>query len=284
MTIVSPYDWSAPGWTRWLGALLMVCASTVVDAQDPLIRHFRAGALLSANINAEFSVGGTFPVSGSAPGPPGVSGVDHLYDDGFVRVDDTGNALRLTSFWGYNSAAQYDGASTLTFTSTESYAVAGGSSTANSDPHFGVDLAYGGTIKKIGKTWVSWEVGFSWLPLRIEDDTAYPASLTQSRYTFSTGSIIVPGAPYAGSASGTGPVIFDVATPGGSQSSAGTVTGSREIESNLFNFRLGPHFHWDLNRRWAIEAMGGLAVGLVDGRYSYNETLNTTRAAPPGWT
>jgi hypothetical protein len=58
--------------------------------------------------------------------------------------------------------------------------------------------------------------------------------------------------------------------------SPGTVTGSREIECNLFNFRLGPHVHWDLSRRWAIEAMGGFAAGLLDGRYRYNEVLSSS--------
>jgi len=66
-----------------------------------------------------------------------------------------------------------------------------------------------------------------------------------------------------------------VATAAGSQTSSGAVTGSREIESTLYNFRLGPHVHWDLNRHWAIEAMGGFAAGLVDGRYSYDEMLNS---------
>lgn len=259
-------------------ALLLVtlCAPAVLHAKDPLIRHFRAGALLTANIDAEFSVGGTFPVSGSAPGANGVSGVNHEYDDGFVRVDDTGNAGGFTSYWGYNNASQYDGGSTLTFTSTESYSLAGGTANANSDPHFGLDLAYGGTIKKIGKTWLSWEMGFSWLPMRIEDGTSYAATLAQNRYTFNTGSIVVPGAPYSGSSSGLGPAISDMAAAAGSQVSPGTVTGSREIESTLYNLRLGPHFHWDLTRHWALEAMGGVALGLVDGRYSYNEVLNSS--------
>ena len=61
------------------------------------LRHFRVGALVGINIKAEFKMGGDFTVTGSQPGVPGESGRDHLYDDGYVRVDETGNAEGLTS-------------------------------------------------------------------------------------------------------------------------------------------------------------------------------------------
>jgi len=234
-------------------------------AKDPLIRHFRAGVLIGANINAEFSQAGTFDTSPSQWG---------VFDDGFVLNDNTGNAAGYTSNWGYNNASQYDaGAETLTFSRSTSFSTTG-SSTANSDPQFGLDLAYGGTIKRIGKTWVSWEVGFSLVPIKVSSDSTSDATFSQNTYTFRTQGLLVPLSPYQGSPAG-GPLLATNLAGTGQSTANGTLSASREIETMLYNFRLGPHFHWDLNRHWSIEAMGGFALGLADGKYNYTETLST---------
>jgi hypothetical protein len=148
------------------------------------------------------------------------------------------------------------------------------SSTANSDPQFGLDLAYGGTIKQIGKTWLSWEVGFSWLPIGIQGDSSSPSSLTSSSSTFSTTGLLLPQAPYHGS-SGGGPLLSTNVVGTSQSATNGTLSASREIDAMLYNLRLGPHFHWDLTRAWSLEAMGGFALGLVDGKYNYTESLST---------
>lgn len=246
--------------------LLLIMAGfawSAVGAEDPFIRHFRAGVLMGMNIDAEFSQSGVFGVSPTEPG---------VFDDGFVLTDDTGNAGDLTSNWGYNAASQYDSATdTLTFTSTAGFS-ADDSSTANSDPQFGLDLAYGGTIKKIGKTWLSWELGFSLLPINVSGDSSSDALLAQNTVTFNTAGLVVPLAPYNGSPSG-GPLLATGSTAGPPMVTSGTLSASREIDAMLYNLRLGPNFHWDLNHHWAIEAMGGFALGLADGEYSYDEQL-----------
>ena len=75
---------------------------------DDWTRHFRVGTLLGLNISADFKTRGAFNISGNQT----ASGI---YDDGYVRVDNTGNAGGYTSFWGYNNASQYNAAAqTLT--------------------------------------------------------------------------------------------------------------------------------------------------------------------------
>src|SRR5687768_240800 len=69
------------------------------------MRHFRIGGSVGLNISGDFKTSGQLPVSGSSPGPLAPR-ADHFYDDGFVRVDNTGNAQGLTSFWGYDRADQ----------------------------------------------------------------------------------------------------------------------------------------------------------------------------------
>jgi hypothetical protein len=248
-----------------VGVIVLLLSGVGATAQDPFIRHFRAGVLIGANIDADFSQSGTFQTSGEPEGD---------YDDGFVLTDDTDNAGEVTSYWGYNDASQYNaGDQQLTLSSASDYTVTD-NSTANSDPQFGLDLAYGGTIKRIGKTWLSWEVGFSLVPMTVKGESSAPATLTENTFTFSTAGLIVPLAPYRGSPSG-GPLLLTNIITTGQSTNSGTLTASREIEAMLYNLRLGPHFHWDLNKHWSIEAMGGFALGFVDGKYSYDERLLT---------
>jgi len=191
-----------------------------------------------------------------------------------VGTDNTGNAGGFTSNWGYDSAVQYDAAAeTLTLSRSTTYN-ATDSSAANSDPQFGLDLAYGGTIKRIGKTWLSWELGFSLVPINVHGDSTSDATFTENTFTFSTAGLLVPAAPYQGSPSG-GPLLATNIVGTGQSAGDGTLSASREIDVMLYNFRIGPHFHWDLNRHWSIEAMGGFAFGLANGKYSYDERVNT---------
>ena len=251
---------------RWLAMLTMVWISnSAVQGKDPWIRHFRAGALIGANIDAEFSQSGLFATT------PPQSG---LFDDGFVLLDNTDNATGRTSNWGYNTASQWDEtAETLIFSQSGGFQTTA-SSTANNDPHFGLDLAYGGTIKRIGRTWLSWELGFSLLPITISDQSGADAQLGQHTLTFSTAGLIPPLAPYTGSPEG-GPLLSTNIVASGQTTTNGALSASRTIEVVLYNLRLGPHFHWDVNRRWAIEAMAGVALGLADGRYEYDERVHS---------
>jgi hypothetical protein len=221
--------------------------------------------LIGANIDAQFNQSGIF---GASPSQPGV------FDDGFVLADATGNAGGFTSNWGYNDSSQYAAAAEeLTLSRSSGYSVTD-ASTANSDPQWGLDLAYGGTIKRIGKTWVSWELGFSLVPIKVEGESSADASVSKSTFIFSTAGLVVPGAPYHGSPAG-GPLLATNNTPGSATTLPGTMSASREIDAMLYNLRLGPHFHWDLNPRWSVEAMGGFALGYLDGDYEFTERLLT---------
>ena len=247
---------------------------TQPEPRNDWSRHFRVGALLGINIKAEFKMSGQFNVSGSQPGAPGQPGVDHIYDDGYVRVDETGNAQGLTSYWGYQSASQYDPvAQTLTFHSANSFE-ASGSAKSDDSPYLGLDLAYGGKIWRWGRTHIGWEFGFGYLPIKIEDNEPLAADINRTVHSFSTGGILLPTAPYNGGSSGIGPTIPDLATEQlGGDATPGTITGSRTLEMSLFAFRLGPMLHWELHPRWAVSLSAGPAFGYLDGDLSYDEFI-----------
>ena len=235
-------------------------------------RHFRIGALVGINIKADFKMNGQFDVSGSNPGAPGVGGVEHFYDDGYVRVDDTGNALGLTSYWGYRNGSQYDAsAQTLTFHSAKSF-TSSGSSRVDDSPYLGFDLAYGGNLWQSGRTRIGWEFGFGLLPIGIKDRQPMTTDIIRTVHSFDTGGIRLPTAPYNGGPSGIGPTIHDVATES-SDSTSGTITGSRNLDMTLFVFRLGPLLHWELHPRWAVSLSAGPAVGLLSGELGFDEIV-----------
>lgn len=265
--------------TRWGSALGIIGVSlTAAHAQynPDWARNFRVGVLAGFNIKADFRTSGTFALNGSNPGAVGVPGQNHTYDDGYVRVDEFGNASGYTAYWGYQNASQYDPASrTLTMHATSDYTLSGGRTTADADaPQIGLDLAYGGEIHRWNRTRIGWEFGFGWLPIEIKDDSPLDAMLTQTAHSYDVPpGVVPPTAPYNGGFSGSGqPLIFDVAHTAGSGTTNGTVTGARTLDVSLFAFRLGPSFFWDVSPQFGFALGAGPAMGLVTGTYRFNET------------
>lgn len=235
-------------------------------------RHFRIGAMVGMNISANFKTKGSFNISGNQAG----SGI---YDDGYVREDDTGNAGGLTGYWGYNNASQYNAAAnTLTMHGASAYSSTG-SSSQNGSAFAGFDLAYGDNIWYWKHARVGWEFGFGLLPINIKDTSPMAATVSQSTYTFNTGGIVMPGAGYQGGSSGNGPVIAGSPSSATTNSVPGTVTGSRSLDVMLYTFRLGPTFYWDINEYLGMQFGAGPAFGIVSGTYHYNETITTAASS-----
>jgi hypothetical protein len=197
---------------KWWAVIWIACAPWMALAQNAEVpdwtRHFRLGAVVGLNMHADFKMNGQFYVSGaSQAGPSGVSGANHTYDDGYVRVDNTGNAQGYTSYWGYQNDSQYNAINqTLTFHGATSFDLTA-SEHENADPQAGLDLVYGGKLMKSGDALVLWEFGFMWMPVEVKDGTPLSSVFTRTVHSFDTGGIVVPVAPYNGGASGVGPTI-----------------------------------------------------------------------------
>jgi hypothetical protein len=229
-------------------------------------RHFHIGAVVGLNISANFSERGEFNISGN-------NAAAGIYDDGYVQK--SGNAFGQTSLWGYNNASQYNpaGSGTLAMHSSTSYSTAG-SSGDDGGPFPGFDMVYGDNLWYWKHARVGWELGFSLLPINIEDGHAFSAKVNQSTYIFDTGGIVVPDAPYRGGLGG--PAVSIPNTPESittQELSDGTVTGGRSLDVMLYTIRFGPSFYWDLNDYFGMSLGAGPALGIVSGNYSYNETV-----------
>ncbi len=247
-------------------------------------RHFRLGALVGLNFKAQFSMNGTFKFSQNNPGPAGSGGIDRTYDDGYVRVDASGNYGDQTWNWGYQNTNQIVGNS-LVFHAADTY-TASGRSEEDADAQVGFELAYGGHLARAGSTLVGWEFGFGFLPINIEDNrTITGVSATRTVHAFDISGVVMPNAPYTGTATGPGPLISDQAQGQASENFNNlSLTGTRTLDVTLYNFRLGPTLHWEVAPRLAVALSGGAALGVVSGDLEFNESvlINGARAVNVG--
>jgi len=132
-------------------SLIAMAASARAEDDDVIgkwLRHFRIGGSVMLNVSTTFKTTGTFNVNRQPPSAAG--GIS--YDDGFVGVDKTGNAIPpggttpVTTFWGYSDASQVDAAANrLTFHGTDSFTGSGVDKI--SDTPLGFDMVYAGTFR-----------------------------------------------------------------------------------------------------------------------------------------
>ncbi len=230
---------------------------------DDWTRHFRIGALVGLNISANFSRSGTFDISGNDPS----SGI---FDDGYVRVDNTGNLGGGTTYWGYRRASQLNG-SELTMTAASSFSTTSSSKESGVFPGF--DMAYGDNLWYWKHARVGWELGFDLLPVSITENQSAPATVTQFAYVYNVGSVTIPQAPYSGNPSGSSAMIPDTASITNESFQTGTVNGKQTLDVMLYTLRLGPTFYWDLSEHVSLSLGAGPVVGLVSGDYKYDETI-----------
>jgi hypothetical protein len=235
---------------------------------DDWTRHFRIGALVGMNISASFNESGAFNVSGNNP-------ANGIYDDGYVRPDQNGDSS-YTSYWGYNNASQYNPANGTIAMHAITQVTPLGSMSANVDGGAfpGFEMAYGDNLWYWKHARVGWELGFGLLPINISDNSSTLASVTQTTFTYNTGGIIVPTAPYQGGPGGTGPIISTAYTSTNT-TTAGSITGSRSLDVMLYTLRFGPSFYWDLTEHVGMSLGAGPAIGIVSGDCKYSEIITT---------
>lgn len=237
------------------------------------LRHFRLGAAVAVNVKADFSSGSQFTVPGVNAGATGVGGENHVYDDGFVKVDVTGNGEGLTWNWGYQNASQAQTPGRLFFHATDSYTAFPSSGSADCDAQVGLELAYGGAITRVGSGLLGWEFGFTWLPLEVEHRFTSPATVSRTIHSYGYTFEQLPGAPYRGTFNGPGATIQDIAQFEGNDTQDGTLTSKQTLDVSLYAFRLGPTLHWELHPRIAVAVSAGGAFGIVAGDLDFDDTI-----------
>jgi hypothetical protein len=252
--------------------LAAVAAVPALHAGDP-IEHpnrFTFGPRVGFNVRAGFSSALTSP--SALPGPATGGGVDRTYDDGYVRVDSSGNAEGATWNWGYDQASQVvlEGDTLLLS------ALTGGGLTpeheVTGDPYVGGELTYTRYLFEWGRAYWGLELGGAFMPLEIKDDSALTGLLTSVTDAFSLGGVVPPAAPYRGTFEGPGPVIGDAPTRTTVDRQV-SYAGEREIETMAIGLRLGPSLDVSLGKPLSLQISGGLHVLYADSDYTFRENV-----------
>jgi hypothetical protein len=287
--------------SRWvLVSMIMASAASAQTRQvtpedvgcgcsEPLNRfglNYRAGF----NITAKFKHLGGF-ASASNPGPAPaeeVGNANRIYDDGYNRVDSSGNAGGFTSFWGYDHSSQYDPSA---FNNTGSITMhsSSASGTANSknqedDPQHGVELTYNRELGKIGSIKWGIEGAVNYTDLTIHNDGNFFTDAQTTSDTFALNGVIPPEAPYhATFEQESGPVLSSNPSSRTTDSVANgaLISGRHNFDADMYGLRLGPYVEIPICPKFAVSLSGGLAAVWVNSQFKYQESLSVGGSAGP---
>ena len=263
---------------RFLLSTSCVIGATVpLLGQDAEIRGNANRLSLSAraglNFKAEFR-----NQTQSNPGLP-IAGINHNYDDGFVRVDSSGAASGGTWNWGYQNASQVSGTS-LDFHSDQFSTVPLNIEKDSDDVQPGIELSYGRIIGKffLGGRW-GMEGALSYNSLEIEDSRSASGTVTHILDSYSLNGVVPPTPPYNGSFDGPGPVLSDLPTRTVSTDPAFT-SARHELSGFAVGIRIGPFFEWTFAKRFSVALSGGLLLAPTRIDYEFSETRTIAGGAP----
>lgn len=217
---------------------------------------------VSASYRALFNIDASFvnEASGSASQPASVTG--RSYQDGFVATDSTGNALDLTTHWGYERADQVAGDSVVLRDSQP------GDLGQDQDLWFnGFELAGGFELGRSGNLRYGLEGAVNYSGGNAEWAGPVGGSATVLD-AFALGGITPPLAPYAGPpTAGPGLPLL------GTNPESLPLQADADLDSRVYGFRLGPYLEVMLWQRVTVVVSGGFATALIDGEFTYQEFL-----------
>jgi len=266
---------------RTLTLLLLgaVAAEAPVAAQNQSLA-FTGGVLLNPHI--EFSGLGAHPAAGN-PGPDTGTAINRSYDNGFNRVDDTGNAGATTSAWGYQDGAQFLGDALLLSSSSAAGGLSSGDSADFIAPS--ANLEYRGSLGPVGRSdWgVLLGIGYQRVEAEFSGSFVTDASVIEDSFAAGLGSDPFPPAPFTGSGVGDGPRIGsspvrNVRTAGGAR----LLNGSWDFDSDLVPITAGVYLEAQLMGRLNGVVSAGLMGLFVNADFRFTET--STIAGLPGVT
>lgn len=251
---------------------------TLQAPREERLNRIGLNYLMGLNISVDFHRLGGLALSD--PGPLAGTTVNRNYDNGYVRVDSTGNnhgGYIGTWYWSYQNQNSFQGDHLL----LQSYATpATASSNGHQDaPDHGIEVTYNRQLLRGDRWRAGLEAGFGWTPISINDTHAlsYKAYRTNDTY-FGPGVEAWPLPPGPSTFTGPGAVI-DAAPSGRTVDvlpGAALITGSRELDADVFILRLGPYVEVPLSEKFALSFSGGLTLGVGHTEFSYNEQVVIT--------
>ena len=247
-------------------------------AEKENLNRFSFGPRFAFNLKADFhNSAPNLPANPGANIGPATGGVDHTYDDGYVKVDSSGNAGGLTWNWGYQNSSQVVG-DTMEFHSAQSSS----SSLRNhdnvtDDPQYGLELTYQRVIGHLFGESGHWgiEAGFGYTDIDLQDNRSGTALTTVTTDAYQLNGVLPPGAGYNGTFAGPGALLGD--TPTRSTASFLTPqTSKQRLTGQLFTIRVGPFAEWNFTPKLSLAGSVGLTLAPAAIDYDFSETTQTS--------
>ena len=249
--------------------------------QNPAASRLRFGAAYAplVGLKTEFGGLGRFN-SAFTPGPLG-GGQNYNYDDGFVRVDSSGNIGDQTSYWSYDNDSQFDpadgGSINLSITNSSGNAGASDDNQAESGIEFFAYYDMGAVtfpaLKERNATW-----GFRGGLHYAHVDTGNSSTLSSKAVTvtdrFDLNGVIPPLAPFTGSFNGPGPLISDSPDRTTGAGSTAFVDGSRDLDVHLTTLNFGSYLEVPISGKFHMTLEGGVSMGFAAGSYDYQSSTS----------
>jgi hypothetical protein len=232
--------------------------SEVVEIPNP--NRFSLGARVSLNFKANFTTSGRIP---GAVSP----GVDHTYDDGYVRIDSSSNAGGLTWNWGYENSGQAVG-DTIEFHSIQS-----AEKESSDEAQYGLEFTYQRLLGRFFSRGVwGFEGAFSYTDLDLQSDRSPAAGTSLITDSFPLNGVLPPNAPYHGTLNGPGPLLGD--TPARTVGTdTQTFASEHQLSGHFFGFRFGPVVEWNFSRAFSVALSGGIALAPAIINYDFKEAI-----------
>jgi len=235
------------------------------------------------NVESNFSGLGSFG-SAFAPQPLG-GGQDYEYEDGFVRVDVTGNGGGLTGYWGYDNASQYDPLNeTISFNLTSGLANGRAGETEEYSPGFEVFGYYDmGRIADFNGKPVSWgfKGGLHYAKISTGGSSTLTSDIIRITDTFdASGIFLFPPPGYQGTFNGPGILIGDDPTRTAAIiADGGSIASDLDLDVDMVTFTAGPYIEIPLADKFSVSAEAGVSVSIAHGDYEF-DTLTSITGLP----
>jgi opacity protein-like surface antigen len=231
---------------------------------DRPVNRFGLSYRAGFNVSAKFKNAGV----GANPGPAR-SGVNHNYDNGYNRVDVSGNTGQgacenCTWYWGYERSSQVSPDGLFLSMSSSS---AEAEVDADEDVSHGAELTYQRELGRIGRAYWGVEGAFNYMTLDISEDVSLTRITDRYALTVEGVTIVPPLPPYAGSFQGPGPVISDIPL----RRTERLPGGEREFEADIYGFKIGPYIEWPFAEKWSLLFSGGLAIASINSDFGFTD-------------
>ena len=240
--------------------------------------RFGAGYAPLIGLKTEFTGLGKFN-SNFNPQPTG-GGQNYNYDDGFVRVDSSGNLGGKTWNWSHDSYTPVNSDS-IDFSITNS--VSNGRTDEDASAKAGVEIytyydmgaaAIPG-LQQRGARW-GFRGGLHYAHINVDSNNSIRSDLSTLTDSFALDGVIAPPAPYEGSFNGPGPLISDSPTRTITIGGQALVAGSRHLDVHLTTLNFGSYLEVPVAPKFDLMFEAGASAAVAAGSYDFQSATTAT--------